>query len=203
MINLRLITLGLLLSAVFGSVLVAGSPEDYVNQVSVEFSPQKIDGYVAYRARAVYESNISTATLMDRLAQGNLQRNPDHPRMMEVRVLDSWDGGFRVYQKYGVKIIFFTDSTEMILDFDTQWQGSTGVFAWHITESPDGKMVDSRGSWTIRPSSGSNIHQGPSILEYEVTTIFNRTDYVFEQLVETFGRGELVNTLKYISRSLL
>ena len=203
MINLRRMMIALVLGICLGVTTLAQSAEPYMTRVSVEFQSERIDGYVASQGRAVYESNIDAASLIESLSQGNQELNPNHPRMMEVRVLDSWPGGYRVYQKYGVRFLAFRDTTEMILEFDVQWQNSTGISSWHMVQSPDDKMIDSRGTWTIRPKEGSNINQGPSILEYEVTTIFNRTDYIFARLVNSFGEGELKDTLKYITRSLL
>jgi len=168
----------------------------------LNFEPTRIDGQVAYRANFSLTHPLSPREFVAAIEKDNQIYNGRNPKISDIQLLDQGPGWFTVLQTFVVRVLIFSDFTQMVLRFTTQWFDDRGVVQWYLLNSPDNKMSWVQGTWTVRPQSGANLNQGPSIIEYEILTIFNRTDYFFEQVLGSFGAGEVRSGINAVLNSL-
>lgn len=166
------------------------------------FEPTRIDGAVAYRANFTINHPFSPRQFVLAIEDNNRVHTGRNPKISDIQLLDSGPGWFTVLQTFVVRVLMFSDFTHMVLRFSTEWFDDHGIVRWYLQESPDNKMRWVQGSWTVRPARGTNLNQGPSIIEYEILTIFNRTDYFFEQILGTFGASEVRSGINAVLNSL-
>lgn len=166
------------------------------------FEPTRIDGAVAYTASFTLDHPFSPRQFISAIEDNNRRNTGRNPKLSEIQLIDQGPGWFIALQTFVVRVLIFSDFTHMVLRFTTEWHDDHAIFSWYLEDSPDNKMQWVQGSWTVRPATGSDLSQGPSILDYEVLTIFNRTDYFFEQVLGSFGAGEVRSGVNAVLNSL-
>ena len=164
---------------------------------SEEFHVLRVDGKVAYRAELAFRSPLSPEVLADHLHGSNLSPSPANPRLAHAYQISGSLENMLIYQKYEVRVLVFSDSTEMIIHYFREFLDPGIRLSWKLEGSPDGKMHDIEGSWQILPAPG-----GGSTLRYQILTVFARSDGFFETVLRTFGLGEVRAGLHQLFRAL-
>jgi hypothetical protein len=166
------------------------------------FEPTRIDGALAYRAYFTISHPFSPRRFIKAVELDNTFHTGINPKISDIQLIDQGPGWFLVLQTFVVRVLMFSDFTHMVLRFNTEWLPDHGIIRWYLQDSPDNKMRWVQGSWTVKPANGTDLDNGPSIVQYEILAVFNRTDYFFEQILGSFGAIEVRNGINAALKSL-
>jgi hypothetical protein len=127
--------------------------------------------------RMDFESDVSRDAMYEMFAVNNKQLNGGGRTLREVEMLVDNGEHWIVRHRYGVGFSFFTDWTDMVLEFRATPGAEYDEVSWRLYESLDGKINNVDGYYRIYDSG-----QGGSMVRY-----WSRTEYASRRPVVAFA----------------